>query len=163
MQNSFLFAYRNILSLQKHPELPKKIVPKFPYMLKKTCTWIHSSKSTNGLKITLPVRFSRVLPTTKQYIQQYYYQRFNLVACLSPKQFRTFNHKCLNTLVLSISDMKLFKLKLKTWDKLAYWIRKSSFINSFRQQEKLWHHLRNPCLKMCGKGCLVPLLVQTTP
>ena len=74
--------------------------------------------------------FSRILPKTKQYIQQCCFQQFNLVECFSHKQFRTFNHKCSNKLMFSISYIKLLK-------KIEINVDTHRFINSNRQQEKI--------------------------
>ena len=102
----------NILSLKKQPSRVawKKILPKCPNILKGICTWIESNQPTKLLDITIPVRFF-INSAYNITVYSVHYQKFNLVGCFSHKWFITSNHKCSNTLVLSISHMKFFKTK----------------------------------------------------
>ena len=43
----------------------KKVLPKFLNILKRICAWIHSSKPAKLLKVTLRVKFWKILPTAK--------------------------------------------------------------------------------------------------
>ena len=100
----------NILSLMKQPIIPasKKILPKFPNILERICAWFHNNEPAKSLKMTLLERFFKNSANNIT-IYSIHYKQFNLAGCFSHKYFRILNHRCSNTLVLSISQMKSLK------------------------------------------------------
>ena len=74
-KNTFLLQAANQSCLEKGS-------PNFLNIFKRIFTWIHSSKPAKLLKITLPVRLSRILPTNVK-IYTEHYQQFNLRRCFS--------------------------------------------------------------------------------
>ena len=92
-----------------------------------------------------------------------HYQQFNLVGCFCHKLFRTFHHKCSNTLMLSISHMKLFK-RTKTLEfNLHIEFRRAILSTTFVSRRNLWKHSSNPCSKRSDKNHPIPSRLKKSP
>ena len=92
-----------------------------------------------------------------------HYQQFNLVGCFCHKLFRTFHHKCSNTLMLSISHMKLFK-RTKTLEfNLHIEFRRAILSTTFVNRRNLWKHSSNPCSKRSDKNHPIPSRLKKSP
>ena len=123
-------------------------------------TWILSSKPAKLLNITIPKKFFKN-PAYNIYLV--HYQQFNLVGCFCHKLFRTFHHKCSNTLMLSISHMKLFK-RTKTLEfNLHIEFRRAILSTTFVNRRNLWKHSSNPCSKRSDKNHPIPSRLKKSP
>ena len=74
------------------------------------------------------------------------------MAAFVPNYFRTIHHKCSNTIVLSISHMKLFKRTKKLELNLHIEFGRAVLSTIFVSRRKLWNHSSNPCSKRRDKN-----------
>ena len=134
-KNTFLLQAANHSCLEKDS-------PNFLNIFKRIFTWIHSSKPAKLLKITLPVRLSRILPTNVK-IYTEHYQQFNLRRCFSHLIMKVRIHQYFRFHIWNSSKgLKKRKSKLI----IEFWREILSTIAVSRR--KLWSHLSNSGLVM---------------
>ena len=97
----------------------------------------------------LPVNFAKFLrtPFSIEHLRWLLLYITNSLIWLAPflkNQFRTFHHKCSNTLVISISHMKLFKRTKKLALNLNIEFGRAFSSTIFVSRRKLWNHLSSP-------------------
>ena len=153
----------NQISLEKDsPKVSQHIKKEWIHMKRNECRWILSSKPAKLPNITLPVKFFKN-PTYNIAMYLVHYQQFNLVGCFCHKLFRTFHHKCSNTLMLSISHMKLFKRTKKLEFNLHIEFRRAVLSTTFVNRRNLWKHSSNPCSKRPDKNHPIPSRLKKSP